>query len=146
MSNLNWTHRHTSLLPTTQTLPKRTSKLPLPQLSPRARSGLQHHGQTERAFSWRLRTWSQRNTDTKSCHWQWPAKARMLGRLRLTLPQSSVTFSGKEITHIAPDILFQTDKTRFGVKYAEELYSQQPSHHAAGVWKYVYNLSPSGPI
>ena len=27
------------------------------------------------------------------------------------------------------------DFFRFGVKYAEELYAQQPVHHAPGVWK-----------
>lgn len=27
------------------------------------------------------------------------------------------------------------DFFRFGVKYAEELYSQQPVHHAPGIWK-----------
>ncbi|CRG90787.1 1-pyrroline-5-carboxylate dehydrogenase [Talaromyces islandicus] len=43
------------------------------------------------------------------------------------------------------------DFFRFGVKYAQELYSQQPSHHAAGVWNrleyrplegFVYAISP----
>lgn len=27
------------------------------------------------------------------------------------------------------------DFLRFNVKYAEELYSQQPAHHSPGVWK-----------
>ncbi|KAJ5093816.1 hypothetical protein N7456_009677 [Penicillium angulare] len=43
------------------------------------------------------------------------------------------------------------DFFRFGVKYAEELYSQQPAHHAPGVWNrleyrplegFVYAISP----
>ncbi|KAL1974272.1 hypothetical protein VTN31DRAFT_5832 [Thermomyces dupontii] len=43
------------------------------------------------------------------------------------------------------------DFFRFGVKYAEELYSQQPAHHAPGVWNrleyrplegFVYAVSP----
>ncbi|KAH8689503.1 delta-1-pyrroline-5-carboxylate dehydrogenase PrnC [Talaromyces proteolyticus] len=43
------------------------------------------------------------------------------------------------------------DFFRFGVKYAEEVYSQQPAHHASGVWNrleyrplegFVYAISP----
>ncbi|GAM42620.1 delta-1-pyrroline-5-carboxylate dehydrogenase [Talaromyces pinophilus] len=34
------------------------------------------------------------------------------------------------------------DFFRFGVKYAEELYSQQPAHHSPGVWKGVIQFVP----
>ena len=30
-----------------------------------------------------------------------------------------------------------SDFFRFGVKFVEELYSQQPSKNAGGAWKYV---------
>ncbi len=43
----------------------------------------------------------------------------------------------------AEDFRFQlADFFRFGVKYVEELYSQQPPRNSGGAWKYVILFSP----
>ena len=117
---------------------KPPSRRPSMGRSLRRRSGKACPGTTALPSSSRPRTLSAESTGTSSLLPPSLDRERMLGRPRLTLLQRCVEFLKVSfLDTYAFDRSKLTDFFRFGVKFVEELYAQQPSKNSAGSWKYV---------
>lgn len=66
------------------------------------------------------------------------------GKYRYKLLAATILGQGKNVWQAEIDSAAElADFFRFGVKFVEELYAQQPAKNSAGAWKYVSQLLSS---